>query len=952
MAEKITIAQLDINTDALVKSASELKGTIASLKDEQSKLKKSGAENSEEFVKNEAQLRRLSTEYRNQQSTITQLITSNGQLKTSEEALSIALDKENKTISEARQNNAELTKVRNELNVATPEGAKAIALVNEKIDANNKIIKDNVSQLEQQKISIGDYKTAITDALNSTGLFGGSINTVKESMSKIAPITDLVGKSFQQGASSIKNAGAETQGMSVAQKGLAVATNVGTGAMRVFATAVAATGIGLIIIAMALLIGYFKTFDPLVDKIEQSMAGLGAVVRAVQNTMVSFISNLKSVGDLFSKLGQFMANPIDSMKKLGKTMGEAYDAASKLKEAQQDLADAQLVQNTENLKQEAQIKRLMLQSRDRTKTEAQRIAILEEASALEKANFEQNAKLAEKDYANSIESARLKGDLTKQEVDNLKTKGLAYAVYLMNLGKITQDEVDLIQKSTEAKIDIVNKDTDRQEKIQMKSDALAEKAQQDEEKRQQKAEELRQKRLDNVASSLKAELDLYISVNSKKADTLEEELALAKTISDKKIAIAQADYNASEKTEADKLTMLKAKNDAKDEMVASQLEVVKANAQADLDLFIAQNQSKLDGVKILTQQLLDEEAIRLENVRLEKENMLALELGTNQQLIDTKIAQNEALTNADKEYMASKIVLDDETNRQIQVNKELLDAQIKEQKASQLIADNEIALANTQGQFELETLQAQQNYQTEMDLLREQLTKKMLTQEQFDKLSVIANDKKNQMMNVANLKNTQATLGGLQALGNGMTELFGESKGLAYAMAMLNGAQAITSILAQYPKFDGGFAMGAALVTAGITTAAQMSKISSTKLEDGGIVPIGGKRHSQGGTKFWGEDGTTFEAEAGEGIGVLNRSAFRSFMDFNNSNNGGGKSSPSFMAGGGIITRGVTQPVMNEEVITNNTIQAIKAMPPTIVTVEDINYKFAEANQIEVNSNF
>ena len=332
--------------------------------------------------------------------------------------------------------------------------------------------------------------------------------------------------------------------------------------------------------------------------------------------------------------------------------------------------------------------------------------------------------------------------------------------------------------------------------------------------------------------------------------------------------------------------------------------------------------------------------------------MLELELGTNQQVIDAKIAQNQTLNNADKEYLTGKILLADETEKQIKANKETLDAQIKEQQIAQLQADREIALAEAQNQFDRETLQAQQNYDTEISNLQEQLKKKLITKEQFDKLEVIANEKKNQMMNVANLKNTQATLGGLQALGNGMQELFGESKGLAYAMAMLNGAQAITSILAQYPKFDGGFAMTAALVTAGVTTAGQLAKISSTKLEDGGIVPIGGKRHAQGGTKFWGEDGTTFEAEAGEGIGVLNRSAFRSFMDFNNSNSNGGKSSPSFMAGGGIITRGVTQPSMNEEIIANNTIQAIRAMPPSVVSVEDINYKFEEVKQIEVNSNF
>jgi hypothetical protein len=40
---------------------------------------------------------------------------------------------------------------------------------------------------------------------------------------------------------------------------------------------------------------------------------------------------------------------------------------------------------------------------------------------------------------------------------------------------------------------------------------------------------------------------------------------------------------------------------------------------------------------------------------------------------------------------------------------------------------------------------------------------------------------------------------------------------------------AVTSILAQYPKFDGGFAMLAAIAAAGITTIAQVSKIAAAK---------------------------------------------------------------------------------------------------------------------------
>lgn len=59
--------------------------------------------------------------------------------------------------------------------------------------------------------------------------------------------------------------------------------------------------------------------------------------------------------------------------------------------------------------------------------------------------------------------------------------------------------------------------------------------------------------------------------------------------------------------------------------------------------------------------------------------------------------------------------------------------------------------------------------------------------------------------------------------------MFGQSKELAIVQAGINGALAVTSILAQYPKFDGGFAMWAGILAAGITTVAQISKITSAK---------------------------------------------------------------------------------------------------------------------------
>ncbi|UAB84348.1 hypothetical protein INR75_19695 [Zunongwangia sp. SCSIO 43204] len=79
---------------------------------------------------------------------------------------------------------------------------------------------------------------------------------------------------------------------------------------------------------------------------------------------------------------------------------------------------------------------------------------------------------------------------------------------------------------------------------------------------------------------------------------------------------------------------------------------------------------------------------------------------------------------------------------------------------------------------------------------------------------------------------------------------------------------------------------------------------SQPKFEKGGFMQIGGKRHSAGGTKFFGEDGTTFEAEQGELIGVINRNAAFMVEQLNSQYPAGGAiKMQNYLAAGGIVTR-------------------------------------------------
>jgi hypothetical protein len=70
-----------------------------------------------------------------------------------------------------------------------------------------------------------------------------------------------------------------------------------------------------------------------------------------------------------------------------------------------------------------------------------------------------------------------------------------------------------------------------------------------------------------------------------------------------------------------------------------------------------------------------------------------------------------------------------------------------------------------------------------------------------------------------------------------LKQQFEQQKKMQLAMAVINGAQAIASIFAQYPKFDGGFAMAAALAGSVIATTTSLATIASTSFEGGGTAP-------------------------------------------------------------------------------------------------------------------
>jgi len=178
--ERIKLFEADIDTDGILRKSVELKEEITKLKLEQQKLKATTGEASTEFIKSEAQLKKVSKEYRLNQKLVENLSEANGNLVSVEQRLNAALGKEVVSINQANKNNRELKAVRNELNAETVEGRKAITQINEKLNENTEFVRKNVSALEDQKINIGNYKDSVKEAIEESSLFPGLLtNTAK-----------------------------------------------------------------------------------------------------------------------------------------------------------------------------------------------------------------------------------------------------------------------------------------------------------------------------------------------------------------------------------------------------------------------------------------------------------------------------------------------------------------------------------------------------------------------------------------------------------------------------------------------------------------------------------------------------------------------------------------------------------------------------------------------------
>ena len=429
------------------------------------------------------------------------------------------------------------------------------------------VIKSNAGQTKNE---IDNLDNSVENLTNDTNTLSKATDSSKTSFISSNQAMGVADKLTGGLASSIKDAAGQTGLLTSAQKAMTVATGTGTTAMQIFKIALASTGIGLIVIAVGLLISYLVKLNPVMDVVEQGMAAIGAVINTVQQALASLF-----YGDL------------SGFANLGKDMSIAAQNAKELTIAIQDLDDVLKEQEVTNAKFKNQYDELILQSKNRTLSEQERINMLKKADALELQNYNQRKAIAQENERIARQAIINVGNLTDAEAVELMKRGLQYKSFIENRLQSADELFDKLRESQKESLALENESISLRQKSQNKQDALAEKQQADKEKREQeahdKAEKARQKReadAEKARTKREAEDKAYNDARIKLIREIED---LEDITEDKKIARRKA-------REIEAINALKGKSEQEKKILLDSLdqkyllEAQNANNKAFIDL--------------------------------------------------------------------------------------------------------------------------------------------------------------------------------------------------------------------------------------------------------------------------------------------------------------------------------------------------------------------------------
>lgn len=582
---------IDLDVDSLNDSAAQAKQQVADLAAQMRTLRGAGQENTAQYIALQGQMRSY-------QQVVTQAVNVNRQLTTAQNASTGSIDEMRAQLSLVTRNYNSLSA---EQRANTEVGGRLLSQQKTLSDS----LKELESAGGNNTRMVGQYREEVEKALSSLNPFQSQLSGVMQAFdslkvvtaaqaaaqveatvateaaaaaeAQLAATTAALAAAQQAEAAAQAEVTALTQGGAItmteltatqqrlaavtaeltaaqlaqasaattsatANQAAAAASATAAGGFKLFDTILKASIIGAIAGLVLLLINYLRTFDPIIDKVEQAFSGLNAGMNFILSTIKNVFASFTSFGDLLKNFGAFLANPVKAMKDFGGAMVQAAKDAATLKAAQQDLEDTIRINEVKTAETQQRVSELILKARNRSLNNTERKKLLDEAASLDNQDFKRRTDQANEELRIATENLRIKGRLSDQELAQVKKGGLAVILELQGQlslkGKITDDEVEMYKSAQLAIIQARDESTKRQEKIQNKIDADAEKAAAAAEKARDKAqaaeEKLEAKRKDLREKQQKA--------NEELAASAERTRALSQTGRDAELTAIELDF--------------------------------------------------------------------------------------------------------------------------------------------------------------------------------------------------------------------------------------------------------------------------------------------------------------------------------------------------------------------------------------------------------------------------
>jgi|GEM_PF-6009418 len=512
--EKKIIFQIEVDNSKSINQILSLKDRIKALKDEQKQLNLSTLEGRKANEAYNAQIKALTKEQKS--------------LELAVEKTAASFEFEAGSIA---HNRAELSKLTAEYkNLANPtkEQTEKIRQLTETLKAQEAAIGDN-------RRNVGNYKESLDAVIGSSGIFGSQISQMTGQFSGVTAGLGTVARGFGTLRGAIISTGI---GALIVLLGSLVAyfSSTDTGATKL-AGVMGALGAVMrrVTGVFAELGSYFvslidgsrslgSAFSDLgdlivtnfINRLKAPLVLLGAISDAFKEIAENGLDAnlepaLKKTTDAFIQLGTGVENGTDKLNDLKTGLSEL--AAEMLKAAEEAynyalavdaLDDAQRDLNVTNAKAEKQVALLLRQAQDRTKTDQERIALIQQANKIEEDAVTRQL---------SLDKQRLKlvEDRNKREADAINQRlnlQIAEAKSEKEKIKLKQEALDisdeLAQEEADLRVKIINQETSfisLREKNLNKIAVLEEKIAAD--KKKAEAEELaRQKKLIEAQNAL------------------------------------------------------------------------------------------------------------------------------------------------------------------------------------------------------------------------------------------------------------------------------------------------------------------------------------------------------------------------------------------------------------------------------------------------------------------